>query len=179
MFTKRSAALGALILIATVIFGVTASPAVAETVDEREEKIATEIIGELCAGNGAKERSARWYGEYIDIQRRAPYNWRPADYDPMLNTLKDLYGKYAFNPYTRHKMCNDLKNYSVHLKELVTNHKGKIKDCCSTEKLLNNFFETKLDDLQKLNARDNDNEPGYKDKWRCDYREHECQTGKY
>lgn len=41
------------------------------------------------------------------------------------------------------------------------------------------FFEKKLDDLQKLNTRDNDNEPGYKNKWPCDYREHECRTGKY
>ncbi|WP_405161873.1 hypothetical protein OG203_37030 [Nocardia sp. NBC_01499] len=191
----RSSLLAVLATIAAVLIGATASYANAYP-EEVIEKKSAEITSYVCMNGGKEPRSRIWYETHSAIQRMAPYDWvwdvksgsLNPNYNPMEDTLKQLYGDRKFNPRTRVKLCADLQNYAKKLTENIIAHKGKNKICCIVAEDTEKFFEKKIDAQIDNNNKQKaaidspgyyesvheGNDLKYLDMWACDPDEPHC-----
>ncbi|WP_280394274.1 hypothetical protein [Nocardia brasiliensis] len=143
---RRGSVLTVLALIAATLFGATAPHAKAYP-EDKELEYGRQILEFVCEDDGNAPRSRIWYRTHSDIQQQAPYDWKGyRDYNPMKDTLQDLYGDSDFTPVTRRAMCSDLQKYTTQLKSNVIDHKGDVKACCATEEGMKAFFDKKIDD---------------------------------
>ncbi|MFC9436415.1 hypothetical protein [Nocardia sp. NPDC057030] len=142
----------------SLMLGGAAGPASASEASEAQEQAQAQFITAfMCAGGGKTERSAPWYAEFPKIQDEAPYdtgnirifstaadvfNRDPIETSHYFSIRYD--GSTVFNPYSRQRICEDVRSFAKLLKMIAVENKGKSYSGRETEDGMTEFFDQKF-----------------------------------
>lgn len=111
-----------------------------ESEDEKEQKLAKDISENICKD---EVRVSDWFECIMCCQGMNPYKLKQQAED----NSKTRGGLYAgdITGDTKKLSCDYMQDYATKLKEVAVDWKDNIKDCCSTEDGMKDFFQKKMD----------------------------------